>query len=87
MTRRMIIACLLACYLYAGLGVTAVALYELYHLVEIDPIYWAYGAFKAADYYFGIWKYQLHTCIGIVALVVLIPVVRSSTQKVEGEST
>ncbi|GAB5449837.1 MAG: hypothetical protein Hals2KO_01650 [Halioglobus sp.] len=76
--RRWIIAIAVALYLYFLLPVTATGFYELYHLTHIEPIYYGYGAFKAAGYYFGVWPYKLYACIGVgVLIIILPPLVRS----------
>ena len=71
--RRWFIALAVTLYLYFLLPITAVAFYELYHLTEIDPIYWGYSGFKAAGYYFGVWEYKLLTCVLVALGIVLIP--------------
>ena len=71
--RIWIIAIAVALYLYFLLPTTAVLFYELYHLTGIDPVYWIYGAFKAAGYYFGIWPYQWLACLMVAALIVFVP--------------
>lgn len=72
-TKRLIIAIAVGLYLYFLLPATAVLFYELYHLTGIGPVYWGYSAFKAGGYYFGIWQYQLLTCVLVSAAIVLIP--------------
>jgi len=71
--RRWLIAIALAVYLYFLLPATATVFYELYHMTHIGPIYWGYGAFKAAGYYFGAWPYQLHACVALAAVIILLP--------------
>jgi len=72
-TRRCVIAVVIAAYFYFLLPATATFFYELYHLTEIGPVYWGYSIFKAAGYYFGAWPYQLHACIVLALLVLLLP--------------
>jgi TRAP-type mannitol/chloroaromatic compound transport system permease small subunit len=72
-TKRLIIAIAVGLYLYFLLPATAVLFYELYHLTGIGPVYWGYSAFKAGGYYFGIWQYQLLTCVLVSAAIVIIP--------------
>ena len=72
-TRRLVIAVAVGLYLYFLLPATAVLFYELYHLTGIGPVYWGYSVFKAGGYYFGIWQYQLLTCVLVSAAIVLIP--------------
>ena len=79
--RRWLIAIALAVYLYFLLPATANFFYELYHLTHIEPIYWGYGAFKAAGYYFGVWPYQLPACVAVAAAIILLP---SAWQKLRG---
>lgn len=71
--KRLIIAIAVGLYLYFLLPATAVLFYELYHLTGIGPVYWGYSAFKAGGYYFGVWQYQLLTCVLVSATIVLIP--------------
>ncbi len=71
--RRWLLAVIVGLYLYFLLPATAVLFYELYHLTKIDAIYWGYAAFKAAGYYFGIWKYQLVTCVGVALAIAVLP--------------
>lgn len=71
--RQWITAALVAVYLYTLLPATAIVFYELYHLTGMGFIYWGYSAFKAAGYYFGIWEYQLLSCVLIGAAIVVIP--------------
>ncbi len=71
--RRWIIAIALALYLYFLLPATAVMFYELYHLTYIEPIYWGYGVFKAAGYYFSVYPYKLLVCVAVAVVVVVIP--------------
>ena len=68
--RRCLWAAAIVLYLYFMLPATATLFFELYHLTGIGPIYWGYSGFKAAGYYFGVWDYQLLTCV-LVALVIL----------------
>lgn len=62
-------------YLYFLLPATGVLFYELYHLTDIGPLYWGYSIFKAAGYYFGIWDYQLVSCIVVAALIIGVPTI------------
>ena len=71
--RLWVIAVAVALYLYFLLPATAVFFYELYHMTGIEPVYWGYGAFKAAGYYFGIWPYQGLACVAVAALIVFVP--------------
>ena len=71
--KRWIIAAAVALYLYFLLPATAMMFYELYHLTELGPVYWGYSAFKAAGYYFGVWEYQLITCLAVAAVIVVLP--------------
>jgi len=71
--KRCVVAVALAAYLYFLLPATATLFYELYHMTELGPMYWGYSAFKAAGYYFGVWPYQLHTCIALAALIIFLP--------------
>ena len=73
-TKRITLALAIAAYLYFLLPATATVFYELYHLVNFEPIYWGYGAFKAAGYYFGVWPYQVHACIAVALAIILLPV-------------
>ncbi len=70
---RWIAGAVVALYLYFLLPATATGLYELYHLIPASPIYYSYGAFKAAGYYFGTWPYQLFACIAAGLVVALLP--------------
>ena len=70
---RWIVASLLGLYLYYLLPATAVLFYELYHLTGIGAVYWGYSAFKAGGYYFGVWEYQLVTCVLVTLLVGVVP--------------
>lgn len=67
-----LVAVISAFYLRFGLPATATGFYELYHLTLLDPIYWGYGAFKAAGYYFGTWQYQSAACLGVAAAILVI---------------
>lgn len=71
--QRLIIALSVGLYLYFLLPATAVLFYELYHLTGIDPVYWVYSAFKIGGYYFGVWQYQLLTCILVSVAIIVIP--------------
>jgi hypothetical protein len=71
--RRWLIAIALGFYLYFLLPATAKMFYELYHLTHFEPVYWGYSVFKAAGYFFGVWEYQLLSCVLIAALFVAIP--------------
>ena len=71
--KRWIVALLLGLYLYYLLPATAVLFYELYHLTGIAPINSTYSAFKAGGYYFGVWEYQLVTCVLVTLLVGVVP--------------
>lgn len=72
--RQWIIAISVALYLYFLLPATAELFYELYHLTNIDPIYWGYSGFKAAGYYLGIYEHRLLVCLSVAAAILLIPV-------------
>ena len=67
------IATAAALYLYLLLPATAVVFYELYHLVPFEPIYWGYGLFKAAGYYFGLWEYRLQACLLLFLSILFVP--------------
>lgn len=71
--RRWLIALAVALYLYFLLPATAVAFYELYHLTNIDVVYWGYSGFKAAGYYFGTWAYREVACLGAALAILLVP--------------
>ncbi len=71
--RRTMIATSVVLYLYFLLPATAVLFYELHHLTGIDAVYWGYSIFKIAGYYFGIWEYQLLSCLLIVAVIIFLP--------------
>ena len=71
---RLVVAVVVALYLYYLLPATAVLFYELYHLTEIGAVYWGYSGFKAAGYYFGTWEYRPHTCVGVALAIIFIPV-------------
>lgn len=71
--RRWVIAIAVALYLYFLLPATATGFYELYHLTHIEPVYYGYGAFKAAGYYFSVWPYRLPVCIAVAALIIVLP--------------
>lgn len=71
--RRWLIAIGTALYLYFLLPVTAVAFYELYHLTHIEAVYWGYSSFKAAGYYLGTWEYRELSCLGVAAVILLVP--------------
>lgn len=71
--KRLIIAAVVALYLYFLMPLTAVAFYELYHLTKIEAIYWGYGGFKAADYYLGVWGHKLTVSLGAALLVLVLP--------------
>ena len=51
---------------------TAMLFYELYHYTGIEGVYWGYSGFKAAGYYFGLWKYQTLVCV-LVGLLIALP--------------
>lgn len=71
--RRWVVAIAIGLYLYFLLPATATLFYELYHLTNIGPVYWGYSIFKAGGYYFGIWEYQLVSCILVSFLIITIP--------------
>lgn len=71
--KRWLIGIGLALYLYFLMPATAVVFYELYHATGIGPVYWGYTVFKGAGYYFSVWDYQLHACVAVVLLAVLLP--------------
>lgn len=71
--RRYCIAFASALYLYFLLPATATFFYELYHLTQVDFVYWGYSAFKAAGYYFSQWQYRLPTSILLAVLIIVIP--------------
>ena len=71
--KRWLVGAGVGVYLYALLPATAVLFYELYHLTGVEPLYWGYGAFKAAGYYFGVWPYRLAVCVGVAAAIALAP--------------
>lgn len=71
--RRWLLALLVGLYLYFLLPATAVLFYELYHLTNVDALYWGYSAFKAAGYYLGIWPYRLMACVGAGLVIVCLP--------------
>jgi hypothetical protein len=79
--RRWFIAIAVGLYLYFLLPATAVLFYELYHLTGIGPIYWGYSVFKAGGYYFGIWEYQLISCVLVSALIIGIPAIVSRVRQ------
>lgn len=68
-----ILAISIGMYLYFLLPLTAVAFFELYHLIKIDAIYWCYSFFKVVSYYFSVWEYKLLTCIIISVLTIVVP--------------
>jgi hypothetical protein len=72
-TRRWFIAIAIALYLFFALPATAVLFYELHHLTGLGFLYWGYSGFKAAGYYFGVWEYQMLSCILVAVLIILIP--------------
>jgi len=72
-TRRLVIAVAVALYLYFLLPATAKLFYELYHLTHIDAIYWGYGGFKAAGYYFGMYEYRWLVCTLVAIGISVIP--------------
>jgi type IV secretory pathway TraG/TraD family ATPase VirD4 len=86
-TKRLIVAIGLGLYLYFLLPATATVFYELYHLVEIDAIYWGYSIFKAAGYYFGVWAYQAYACIAVALLILVMPLIfrKKNSQANAGE--
>lgn len=70
--RRALLGALIAAYLYAGLGVTAAAFYELYHLIKIEFVYYFYSAFKAASYYLPRWEWYWLFCV-MTGLMISLP--------------
>ena len=71
--RRWLLALLTGFYLYFLLPATATVFYELYHLTGVEAVYWGYSGFKAAGYYFGVWKYQLVSCIAVTLAIAILP--------------
>lgn len=71
---RLLVAVLLAAYLYLGLPATATLFYELYHVIGIGAIYWAYSGFKAAGYFLGTYEYRVPVCLASATVIVLLPV-------------
>lgn len=70
--KTVLFAVLIALYLRFGLAPTATGFYELYHLTLLDPVYWGYSIFKAAAYYFGIWKYQSAACTAVAITIIAL---------------
>ena len=62
----------IALYLRFGLEPTGWLFYEASHALSIDGLYWGYTVFRGAGYAFGLWSYQLITCIGVGAVVGLL---------------
>ena len=60
---QLLAAVLLAAYLYLGLPATATLFYELYHVIGIGALYWAYSGFKAAGYFLGAYEYRVPVCL------------------------
>jgi glycerol-3-phosphate acyltransferase PlsY len=79
--RRLLVAIAVALYLYFLLPATATLLYELYHLIHFEPIYWGYGGFKAAGYYLGVYEYRLLVCVLAAVVVLLVPALWSRLRK------
>ncbi|NND66527.1 MAG: hypothetical protein HKN19_02970 [Halioglobus sp.] len=71
--KRITCALVIAGWLYFLLPATATLFYELYHLTGIGAIYWGYSGFKAAGYYFGIWKFQWLACIVVAGIIIFWP--------------
>ncbi len=71
--RRWLIAGLAALYLYFLLPATAEMFYELHHATGIDAIYWGYSGFKAAGYYLGVYEHRLLVCLGVAAVILILP--------------
>ena len=70
--RRLVGGALLAAYLYVGLGASAVMFYELYHLINVEFVYYFYSAFKAASYYLPRWPLYPLVCV-VLGLLVALP--------------
>ncbi|MCX2976456.1 hypothetical protein [Candidatus Marimicrobium litorale] len=71
---QLLVAILLAAYFYLGLPATATLFYELYHVIGIGALYWAYSGFKAAGYFLGAYEYRVPVCLASAAVIVLVPV-------------
>ena len=71
---QLLVAILLAAYLYLGLPATATLFYELYHVIGIGALYWAYSGFKAAGYFLGAYEYRVPVCLASATVIVLLPV-------------
>jgi len=72
-TKKIVWAVLITAWLYFLLPATANLFYELYHLTGIGAVYWGYSGFKAAGYYFGTWEHQWLACLGVAAIILLLP--------------
>jgi len=79
--RRWIIALAVALYLYFLLPATASVLFKLYHATHIEAIYWGYGGFKAAGYYFGVYEHRLLVCALVAAAIIVIPALIKKLRK------
>jgi hypothetical protein len=66
--RAMAISSLFAVYLKFLLPATAGLFYELYHLLQIDVLYWLYSGFKVVAVYFNLWPSQ-NIAIGLLWLL------------------
>ena len=67
--RGWIIGIAVGLYLYFLLPATAFLFYELYHLTNIDAVYWGYSGLRLGDYYLGLSGYKLLACV-LVALAI-----------------
>jgi len=79
--RRWIIALAVALYLYFLLPATANLFFQLYHLTQVDAVYWGYSGFKAAGYYFGVYEHRLLVCALVAAAIIVIPALIKKLRK------
>ena len=76
--KRFVMAAALGLWLYFLLPATATAMYELYHMLPLEPLYWLYGGLKAGSFYFDQWPYKLAACIAAGGLVILPGVLKAA---------
>jgi uncharacterized membrane protein len=79
--RRWIIALAISLYLYFLLPATAYLFYELYHLTQVDAVYWGYSGFKAAGYYLSVYEHRLLVCLLVAAAILVVPALIKKLRK------
>lgn len=81
----LVISLLIALYLKFLLLPSAMLMFELYHLLNVDLVYHLYSGFKVTSYLFNHWAYQDITCLLVAAVVFSLLQVRAMKKQKKGE--